>query len=423
MNVEQQLKLLEHMPGLAGELSRDCYRLQANKQPIFAIQSGLCICSLLASNSRQGHRGARTNLFTMGIVGSGKGKNDGLRYTGQILDKAELAPVKNHALGSKLAITTALKLGCCASIVCWDEIGKYLSEMLSDRGSPHMKEICAELLKIYSCASESYMPPLVSDSKASRDNYRFFQPVLTIQGMGTPETLFSSVTSQNVSDGLLPRFMYFKGLDNPEVIEVNREVKISDELIACVRHQSNKLWIRGQGYSRDERGIKTIGSPESPTFYPFDAEAWKFYGGLRKHIETSLDPIFAKLQSRVVEQAVKVALAIESGPAIRMDTLHWAATLAQETNRDFIDDVRDFLADTPFERDCNRVMRFLNQNNPTLLGDLYRAFPMSERQIEQMLTTLTKAGRISRTDNAITSLETGHLWDLRKELTQRPFRG
>lgn len=429
MKQEHQIKLLSSLPDYPGMVARDCYKLMKYKQPLYAIQSGLILASVLRSNSRLGYYKARTNLFTMGISGTATGKNSGLSYVGELLDKAGVSEIKSHAPGSKLAFTTALNMGCCSAVMLWDEIGKDLDSILAEgrSGSPYMKEIGGEMLKIFSSANQSYMPPLVSDSPGSRGNFRFHQPILCIHGMGTAETLFNSVTSKSVSDGLLPRFIYFKGEEKPEKILCNEDPAISDKVIKYTSYLSDRLWLKGDVYRDEYNGLTVVGITDSPKYMPFSNEAWQFFQDMESMFDSSYDETERRIRSRMVEHTVKVALAIEGDRSeqISLTSLQWAAAFINETTKDFINDVRDYLSDTPYEKDCNKIMRFLNDRCSATTEELYSAFPMPTTALEARLDTLYKSNRISKNKiGEIESREKGEIWNkYASKMKQKPFRG
>lgn len=424
MKKELQLKLLKQMPNYAGLVARDVYNCQMYKQPLLAIQSGLSMAALMRGQRYQGHNGCKTNLFSLGVGGTSTGKGTGITYIRKLTALCGLTSLTCHKPGSKIGFTTALDQGCCTTLMAWDEIGKTFEAMLDYRGDPNLKQIGEEVLQLFSDSLSFYSPPLIADSKTGRKNYIFHQPVIIINGVTTPVTLFKSITSDNISDGLLPRFLYFRALEDQEKDSMCA-VRISPQVMAATEERIKYLWMCRNNPKQEIRGRIEVGSPSPESDAMFDNEAMELFEKCRG-FERATNKVERDIRSRAMEHVAKVSLTVaEDGSHwIKKNEVLWAAMLVEFTLQDLVEDIMCYVADTPFEKNCNKVMRFLNTSSPCPEDKLFAAFPMKERELTEILNSLLKANRIEIVSGQMyNTLETGQLWDMRKEFKQQPFRG
>lgn len=376
--------LLESMPGLAGVVARDIADTAWIRQPMLAIQSSLCLMSCLKGQNVQYESGMRANLFTIGVAGSGCGKEHGLEYSERLLSHLDIGALYVHNIGSTAAFQRYFTQGLCNLFIGWDEIGQHLKPMLSEYSrDPLAKQIGAELFTLHTKSRSTYMPRAIGGhSSDSRENAKFLNPNLTINGVTVQDPLFKALQSGNVVDGLLPRFLYFVG-SNSDALNKRKKEWFTPEIESKCFKLARRTWfVRrlqsvGDGYGVDERdGEKTYGLRGTAREVDF-AEDTKDYA-FRQHQffkerKRSSNMIGQAIYSRAYEQFLKVCLCIEDGRAISFETASFASTIVTLCVQQLIQAMNLNVSETPAHANALKVRRIVAEagtiESKKLLGE------------------------------------------------------
>jgi len=105
----------------------------------------------------------------------------------------------------------AIALQPCRLWVC-DEFGKILQAVLDKRGNQHLKNIGTHLLKLYGKSSGRYTGAAHSDKIRNAVD----QPHLCVLGLTTGSTVFSAITHDDLTDGLLGRMAWWPVSERPD---------------------------------------------------------------------------------------------------------------------------------------------------------------------------------------------------------------
>ena len=130
-------------------------------------------------------------------------------------------------------LITALASEPC-SLWIGDEFGKVLQGILDKKGSQHMKNIGKHLLSLYGESAGRFL----GASHAAGKKNGIDQPHLCVLGLSTSSTIFSGISEEQVSDGLLNRIAFWPVQERPKRKSNFDAPEIPVELIASI-----KSWV------------------------------------------------------------------------------------------------------------------------------------------------------------------------------------
>ena len=92
-----------------------------------------------------------------------------------------------------------------------------LKSMNDDRAAPHIRDIGATLLKLYSAGRGAYNKRILAKSQHRKDEVAStWNPCVSLLGFATPEGLGDAFTDANFTDGLMARMLFVTG--DPSVV-------------------------------------------------------------------------------------------------------------------------------------------------------------------------------------------------------------
>ena len=199
---------------------------------VMGLSVAVSFCEMLFGRRIRTHTDMRTNDFNLIIATTGAGKEACEATVTQILDAADVGAnyIIPPDVQSGNGLMKAINANPCAIWVC-DEFGKILQAVLDKKGNQHIKNIGNHLLKLYGKSNGTYGGAAHSDGIRNR----VIQPHLCILGLSTGSSLFESISTEQVSDGLIGRIAFWPVQDRPVPRYDLKIAKPSEPLIELVK--------------------------------------------------------------------------------------------------------------------------------------------------------------------------------------------
>jgi hypothetical protein len=343
----------------------------------------------------------RTNFYTVGLAGSGFGKDHARAQLKLLAAEAQL----DRFIGpSRFMSASALRGVVMAKPACFcmvDEFGGMMRQINDKKAGIHNQLIRSDLLEMFTSARTTFEGAAYA-SNSTPD--RIHNPNLCLYGTSTPEDFWASVSSLNTSDGLLPRFLLFNVTGSkPDRVEAQRSVgDVPKPLIeAC---QSLALAGRGSGnLSAIDNGAGRCKATPVPYSEGARAELERFEA-LVDEREAIVAPQSLPILNRAVEHAIKLALTASVAtehrkPVISGDAMVWATKLAWHSTATMIEETRGRIADNQREADRNRIFEHISKAGKDgitegKIGD--RCASIERNRRADILKDLLDADRVER---------------------------
>ncbi len=300
-------------PGPMADLVAVILATSRRKQPALALCSALAAMAAACPGSFYLPAGGRLNLYIMGVVDTGMGKEHPRTAAENAADTAGAlvigAPSSGEGLEDNLPETAEVGM-----LVAVDEVAHLLGNLNDPNAAPYHRTLSANLLRLFSAGAGGYRGRV----KAGMTGKHYAHPSVTLLGFATPQKLGISVGLSSVTDGLLGRMLVLFGDDAATPQRPGAEFWMPEALSAAaqlIRVQRN-VWTQinydPQADARLERALQ------------------EFELGAR-------DPTEAALRRRSYEKADRIAgvLAVWDAPAspvVRLAHVEWAIGLVNASN-------------------------------------------------------------------------------------------
>lgn len=339
---------LVRVPGALG-LFADYYASTAVvQQPEFAVQSALALGSVVCGRHYKTDR--RTNFSNLWFLIVGK-TGSGKEHPKSCIERVLIAADKAHMLAdgytSRAGVFSKLDVAP-AHIAIIDEIGRHL-EVAKDNSSSHLRDAVTCLMESFNRSGDAMRPPqyaLRNVSAEIRDSMSapVMNPCITLLGMTTPSTLYSTVDQDAVQDGFLGRFILVESdIDGADELTEEKASSPPDDLID---------WVKAAiSHDTSEGNLATFASPlmaPSTRTVHITEDAWRilkehkrFEGQMRRSLD---DQGVAELVNRSTQKAIRVALVLSvsvnpHAPVITPDLAQWASDYVRMTEGRMIESV------------------------------------------------------------------------------------
>jgi len=365
--------------GLIREVFEFYWASAYRRSSVMGLAVALSLCETIFGRRIRTHTDMRTNDYNLVLASTGSGKEACEATITKILDAADPSGSHQHPpdIQSGNGLMKTVSQNPCGIWVC-DEFGKILQAVLDRKGNQHVKNIGSHLLKLYSKSNGKYGGAGHSDSV--RNAVR--EPHLVVLGMSTGSTVFSAISSEQVSDGLFGRISFWPVQERPEPTEDLEIVEPSDNLVHSVSQ-----WIK---FSPGGNLGAQFPKPEVIRMTPDALVRWKHHA---KEIDLKMrseSESRAAIWARVAARSMKLALVhraarLVTDPAstsfefihIEIEDLNWGIKLANWLARISCGLVRE-----------NTVDKTL-QNAKAILIEATRTGPVNARELLRTYRSMT----------------------------------
>jgi hypothetical protein len=343
----------------------------------------------------------RTNFYSVGLAGSGYGKDQARTQLKRLFTMAGLdsfAGPNRFMSASALRVAVMAKPSCLCMV---DEFGGMMRQ-INDRGAGiHNQLIRSDLLEMFSSADTYFQGAAYAGSPTPE---KLHNPNLCLYGTSTAEDFWGSVSSLNTTDGLLPRFLLFNAVGpKPDRVTASRTVyDVPDSVIESCR----ALALAGRG-TGNLSNVDGGAFAWKPTIVDYSADAAAELTRFERFIEERERDITSTSESapilnRAVEHAIKLALTVSVAttceqPLITGHAMKWASELAWLSTCTMIEETRDRISDNSREADLKRILGHIKkagQDGITEGTIADRCAGIERKRRSEIFEDLVLAGRI-----------------------------
>jgi hypothetical protein len=294
--------------------------------------------------------GTRTNVMVLGLSPSGSGKEHPRQCNKLFMQESGDEMAKCSAperIGSHAGIISAMAYHP-VRLFQLDEIGRLLATMRDPKVS-HLYNVGTVLMALYSSANTMW----TGDAYADLDKVKKIdQPHICVFGTSVPESLYSGLSPDNLTDGLVGRLIVFQSLGIPD-----RRKPVRGGLPWRVT-ETLRQWADfkppGGGNLKSGRPIEAGKTHEADKRH----EAYCDVVNSRHRTE---DAVSAAVWSRAPEKAAKLALifaccgAATHEVVVTLDAENWGIKLANYSTRLVLQACRAAVSGSKYEADLKFV--------------------------------------------------------------------
>ncbi len=341
-------------------------------QPELSLGAALVFFGVVLGRIVCDEQNTRTNLYVIGTAPSGTGKDRALSGISEIAIACGLDRILGPAgfrSGSAL-LKTITKQPRCLSLI--DEAGIFFKGIqAASRQSNHAIEIIKNMLELYSKSGSVFIPP----AAAGYETKRIYQPCFGMYGCTVPESLYSGLSKEALTNGFLPRTLLIDGRDDPVELEPTI-ISVPNELIRNIDYWGRvSMQQQGPGNVSD---IKHEICPE-PLIYEHTVEVREYYKSMREELSAKGKQVgepWATLWTRVVERGKRVALihacSLRSG-VVTLESAKYGIEFVQTVTEMMIKKLQDNLFENETERNHQRILKIIRASGkPILKRDITR---------------------------------------------------
>jgi len=158
-------------PGMVGEMFRYILGCAIKPQPELALAAAFVACGTVMGRKIQSPTGLRTNLYFLGLIETGGGKDWPRQAIKKVFEKiGKPARAQVEAVTSDGAIVSALE-ECASQVFLFDEFGHLLKVIGSKNAGTFQMEIPTMLMKLYTSAKETFHAKAYADSKIKKSDH------------------------------------------------------------------------------------------------------------------------------------------------------------------------------------------------------------------------------------------------------------
>ena len=380
------------IPGLIGDIVRHNLATAHYPLPELALASAIALMSSI-TGGKVADRGARTNLFILGLAPSGGGKDHGRKLNRNILRAAGGGDIIGpERIGSHAGIISAMAFQW-NTLFQIDEI-QHLAMAMQDRSSPHLVQIASVLMQIFSSADSIWIGDAYGD-RAKVKTLHF--PHLVLYGTSVPEGFWESMTEANLKGGLIGRCLVFESAKYVPYQDP------SDELIPPRIIERVNGWLSLRTHTGDMADKSDGAWPLAILRDEAAKERLHEHTCQISNRRMSEEPITAAIWSRAAEKTIKLALLFACSrfdgvtlPTIQLQDADLAIRINNWITRRMLQQADRHVAKTPFGQQVNEMRTLLRTENRawTLTEITRKTRGLKPKERSDILQTLILDGTI-----------------------------
>lgn len=337
--------------GLLQQIIDYTLRTSLYPQPVGALAMALTLMGTITSRKYATQTDLRTNIYTIFICESGGGKEHARKVAKDILmADVNLSPfLGSEGLASDAAICSQL-FQHEARLFMLDEIGRVMQSIADTGGRTpaHLANIAKVFMELYSKANQYHVPKAYADSTKSQP---ILYPAPCIYGTTVAEPLFNALKVQNMTEGLVGRFLFFQA---DEARPARNDSKSLEEPPPDMVSELARL--------ADLHGVFDKRHPK-PLIIPDTPGAAKVIADFRRASEiaadSGVDAAEKAVHNRAAESAYKLALLHALSmqrDCIDADSAEWGCALAHHCIGLILHLAEDMLWENQTDKDRKRVL-------------------------------------------------------------------
>lgn len=368
-NFSKNFKIPVNLLSIPGVLQDgvDFYNATARRaQPQFAVTTMLAVGATCMGRRFVTDLNNYPSIFEIMVGETGCGKERGFDVIHHLLEKAGLSRLvacDGYTSGSGVISALTTKP---SHITMIDEMGEYLKFAIKGTDD-NKKQALTQLMQVFGRLGGTVLPPARSTLGLTEDKRKILEsrecrhPAITLLALSTPSTLYEALSSREVSNGFLNRFIIVETPNNNPVSisrhELTGGIEPSDDLINWMKKCSETFTNDG-----DFAGCDTNLNPPSPKVVPFSEKSIDLLDEWDMAInDANKDRNCQELNSmfvRTVEIAQRIALivAVSCGSeTIEEDHTAWALNYADYYAEQTVGKLCGRMSNSPFEAACKEI--------------------------------------------------------------------
>ena len=379
-------------PGLVGEIADWICDTALQPQRMAALLAALQVVGTAAGRTFSGPTRTGTHLYGLFLAPTGASKDHPLKCIDRLLRASTMgAHVGPGEFMSMSALVSRLNRQPL-TISPIDEFGDYLARINGRKSSPHEKAITRTLRTAWGSSFDTMATP----EWAGRVGEPIFSPALSIFGVSTHESFFKGLDGDDVFNGFLNRFIIFSTMDRVEEVEPAKDKSIVPESIsdALVKiYTAVPSLARATSHNAQSDGPMIV-VPWDQGLGSFAHKAYLAYRQtcMRRDEHASFYTRSAEMAQRL---ATIRAIGINGANArITLEDMDWGIALADLSARETVSMARDYMSETLYQGEAQRVVRCCKRSSWTSYRDIARALNnrMRAKDLREMLDGLVDAG-------------------------------
>ncbi|MBC7772786.1 MAG: DUF3987 domain-containing protein [Pyrinomonadaceae bacterium] len=382
------------VPGFIGQVIAYNLRTATKPQPVLALAGAIALQAVLAGRKVRDERGNRTNIYCVGLAGSGAGKDHARKINKNVLFAAGLdAHDGCEDLASDAGLVAAVEQEP-AILFQMDEFGRFLRTISDPKKSPHLFNIVSALMKLYSSADTVFKGKAYANSAM---NKYIDQPCVSIYGTTVPQHFWAALTPESLADGFVARLSIFEGER-----WVPRQRTPAEAVPASI------LTIARWWGSFSPGGNLQREHPQ-PILVPATDAANEIFDELAAtvDIESRHSEIAAAVWARCEEKACRLALVYAcsknpENPIVDEHAARWACELSSYMTRLVMFKATDWVAENVFDGQQKRILRIIRDAGGTINRSVLcrKTQYLNRRERSDLLTNLVETGALIETSTA-----------------------
>lgn len=323
---------LPPLPGLVGQLASYIYGAAPRQIPSIAIagafgfMAGICGRAFSVS-------GAGLNIYLLSLADTGMGKSAAPTGINDIIT----AIAKTHPSIENFFVNGDFKSGAGltqhisehpSSLGMVGEVVQHLEQMSLPTAKENMLTQKRALLELYEASAVNYTYRPRKASQSANTGKIVKSPSFSMLGDGTPEKFYDTISTDMLSEGLLPRFIIFE-YRGKRVVKNRYPIKVPSELFV------QRMTTMFDTVLKLNNAVDL--DPTKRHHIPFaDDEAQRLFSLFDDYCDRAVSlPNVGELWSRAALSAHKLAalLAIgvhPSNPTIAAEHVNWAVSFIKE---------------------------------------------------------------------------------------------
>ncbi len=399
------------LPGIMGSIHEYIVATAVKPQPALALASILTFMgAAIGRKAEVEGMGTRANIYALVLGHSGSGKERLLSSLKEIATAAglfdTLIGVEEVASDSGI-INAVIKYPNQVCLI--DEIGFLFSATSNMKAGNHIQQVNGALLKLYSSSRVRYKSKSYADTQMVKT---VDQPCVSILGCSTPRSLFGALSSKDVHNGLLSRFVMFNAGDNDPLGRKPEQRKppqdVVDWAIAWNDRPLNENPLATLGFELiiDPLKVRMTAEAEAIT-QAFEVE---MHGKKIDAREDGTDALYVRARENALKFALVRACSAkaivgedkknvidQSTLLIDANIMLWACELSRVTITGMEAGANGQIADSEFERELNAVSTFIRARKArgATEAEIRRAPCGKKWNIDKLLKHLVTSGEIA----------------------------
>ena len=412
-------KHLLTIPGVLGKAVEYFNATAPKPQPQFAVQAALAIGSVVCARNWVSANENYTSLYFLNIGRSGAGKEYPKKFVEDMIMRAGLPDLLGQGDYTSMAAVIDLLHDRPRHLTTIDEMGEYLSAFKMAR-DPNRLEVRKEYLGLWGrldgiAYGKAYAVGKMTQDQKNGSRKKIVRPALSLMGISTPTTFFSSLSMADVASGFLGRFLMVNSNMSRTKLQRRKRVDPPKDFLGWMRRMADPFddddYEDGVDY---QAGIsEDVRSPDNPPeakFVDVSKEASKIFDQFEDRTLRRQNALEAtglhELLGRAVEMSMRVALIVtlscEKATTGRREA-QWAVDYVEHCSEQAVLACKTYLNANEHQIVCEALaatvmnagrdgitMRELRKNHRTSFGR------MSKRDAEEVLYFLENDHGITR---------------------------